>query len=149
MLSAYYNYDLEKLGQSATAAAIGSTFGTLLRTGPLDKLTFVEKIGLDLEKDFGKDFIVYGGFEWKEYTALGVANYLRPDSSEIGRIQSTEFIARFRWAKNEEFISGSFDRTSTGSKYPVISLQGTFGVKDLFGADYDYQKLDLIVEQKE
>lgn len=148
MLSAYYNYDLEQIGQSATAAAIGSTFGTLLRTGPLDKLTFVEKIGLDLEKDFGKDFIVYGGFEWKEYTALGVANYLRPDSSEIGRIQSTEFIARFRWAKNEEFISGSFDRTSTGSKYPVISLQGTFGVKDLFGADYDYQKLDLIVEQK-
>lgn len=148
MLTTYYNYDLEQIGQSPTAAAIGSTFGTLLRTGPLDKLTFVERAGIDLEKDIGKDIILYGGMEWKEYTALGVANYLRPDSTEIERIQSTELIARFRWAKDEEFISGAFDRTSVGSKYPVISIQGIFGIKDLLGADYNYQKIDLIVEQR-
>lgn len=151
MLTAYYNYDIEQIGQSPTAAAVGSTFGTLLRTGRLDKLTFVEKAGLNLEKDVKKDLILFGGFEWKEFTALGRANYVRVNeltglNDTISRIQTSEFIARIRWAKNEEFISGAFDRTSVGSKYPILSLQGIFGVKDVLGADYNYQKLDFFLE---
>lgn len=151
MLTTYYNYDIEQIGQSPTAAAVGSTFGTLLRTGLLDKLTFVEKAGINLEKDVKKDLILFGGVEWKEYTALGRANYVKflPELNKydtINRIQTTEFIARIRWAKDEEFISGSFDRTSVGSRYPILSLQGIFGVKDLLGADYSYQKLEFNLE---
>ncbi len=152
MLSLYYNYDLEQIGQSPTAAAVGSTFGTLFRTGPLDKLTFVEKIGINLEKDFRKDIILYGGFEWKEYTAVGLANYLKPNpvsgiDDTITRIQTTEFTARFRWAKDEEFLSGAFDRKTLRTKYPIFSIQAIFGVKDLFGADYNYQKVDVFIQQ--
>ncbi len=152
MLSLFYSYDLEQIGQSPNAAAVGSTFGTLFRTGPLDKLTFVEKIGLNLEKDFRKDIILYGAFEWKEYTAVGRANYLKPNiitgiDDTITRIQTTEFTARFRWAKDEEFISGVFDRKTLRTKYPIFSIQGIFGVKDLLGADYNYQKVDLFIQQ--
>lgn len=151
MLSLYYNYDLEQIGTSSTAASVGSTFGTIFRTGPMDKLTFVEKIGINLEKDIRKDVILFGGFEWKEYTALGIANYVRPNfntgiNDTISRIQTTEFTFRYRWAKNEEFISGAFDRKSVRSKFPIISVQGIFGVKGLLGADYNYQKYDLFIE---
>ncbi len=151
MLTAYYNNDLEQIGQSPTAAAVGSTFGTLFRTGPLDKLTFVEKVGINLEKDIHKDIILFGGFEWKQYTALGKANYVRVNPGTglhdtITRIQTTEITLRYRWAKNEEFISGAFDRTSVRSKFPIVSIQGIFGIKNLLGADYNYQKFDLIVE---
>lgn len=155
MLTAYYNYDIEQIGQSPTASSIGSTFGTLLRTGPLDKLTFVQRTGLNLEKDLGKDVIIYAGFEWKEYSTLenSAVSYLKPNSitevdDVITQIQTSEFIARYRWAKDEEFLSGSFDRSSIRSKYPVISIQGIFGVKGLLGADYDYQKVDLFVEHQ-
>lgn len=152
MLTTFYSYDIEQIGQSPDAAAIGSTFGTLLRTGPLDKLTFVQRAGINLEKDIRKDVILYGGFEWKEFVPLGLANYIRPNpttgfNDTINKIQTSEFIFRYRWAKDEEFISGAFDRTSVRSKYPIISIQGVFGVKDLFNGDYNYQKLDLIVEQ--
>jgi hypothetical protein len=151
MLTAYYNYDLEQIGTSSTAASVGSTFGTLFRTGPMDKLTFVEKVGINLEKDIRKDVILFGGFEWKEYTALGKANYIRPNAvtsigDTISRIQTTEFTLRYRWAKDEEFISGAFDRQSIRSKFPIISVQGIFGVKGLLGADYNYQKFDLFIE---
>ena len=54
MLTTYYNYDIEQIGISASAASIGSTFGTVFRTGPLDKLTFVKKAGINLEKDVKK-----------------------------------------------------------------------------------------------
>lgn len=150
MLTAYYSYDIEQIGQSPDAAAIGSTFGTLLRTGPLDRLTFVQRTGINLEKDIRKDVILYGGLEWKEFTALGLANYVRPDGAggndTIRQIQTSEVIFRYRWAKNEEFISGAFDRTSVRSKYPILSFQGVFGIKDLLGGDYNYQKFDFVLE---
>lgn len=151
MMTAYYSNDIEQIGQSPDAAAIGSTFGTLLRTGPLDKLTFVQRTGINLEKDIRKDVILYGGFEWKEFTPLGLANYIRPNTltgidDTIQNIQTSEIIFRYRWAKDEEFISGSFDRSSVRSKYPIISVQGIFGIKNLLGGDYNYQKLDLVLE---
>lgn len=150
MLTTYYNYDIEQLGISPTAAAVGSTFSSLLRTGPLDKLTMVSKAGINLEKDIGKDVIVFAGMEWKEFTALGLANYERYNNEgsleRIGKIQTAEITARFRWAKDEEFISGAFDRTSLRSKYPVFSVQGIFGVKDIFGSDYNYQKVEFAME---
>lgn len=151
MLTVYYSNDIEQLGQSPTAAAIGSTFGTLFRTGPPDKLTFVQKIGVNLEKDIKKDLILYGGFELKEFSTLGDSSYLKfnPVSNfydTIKTIRSSEFIARIRWTKDEEFLSGTFDRASLRSKYPIISLQGIFGVKGLFGSDYNYQKVELMIE---
>src|SRR5690606_18558978 len=41
MLAVYYRNDIEQLGMSPNAKEVGATFGTLLRTGPLDKLTSV------------------------------------------------------------------------------------------------------------
>lgn len=151
MLVGFYNYDIEQIGQSATAASVGSTFNTLFRTGPLDKLTFVEKVGLNLEKDVKKDLILFGGFEWKEYVPLGVTTYQKRASDgsliDISRIQTSEFTGRIRWTKDEEFLSGAFDRTSLRSKYPIFSIQGIFGVKGLFGSDYNYQKIEFQIEQ--
>jgi hypothetical protein len=151
MLIGFYNYDIEQLGQSPTAAAVGSTFSTLFRTGPLDKLTFVEKTGLNFEKDVKKDIILFGGFEWKEYTPLGITTYQKLDAIgnkiSISKIQTAEITTRFRWTKDEEFLSGAFDRTSLRSKYPIFSVQGIFGIKGVFGSDYNYQKLEFQIEQ--
>jgi hypothetical protein len=148
MLTTYYNYDIQQIGQSPNASTVGSTFGTLFRTGPLDKLTFVQKVGINLEKDIKKDLILYGGFEWKEYTPLGKAIYIHlndklNNTDTINLITTSEFIARVRWTKDEEFIAGSFDRVTVTSKFPIFSLQGIFGVKGLFGGLYNYQKIEF------
>lgn len=150
LLSVFYSNDIEQIGLAPNVASVGSTFGTLFRTGPLDKLTFVQKAGYNLEKDIKKDFVFFTGFEWKEYTALGLANYeyFNPLTSEVENknvLKTSEFTARIRWAKNEEFVASVFDRKSITSKYPAISLQGVFGVKGLLGADYSYQKIDLLI----
>ena len=151
MLTSYYSYDIEQIGQSPTASTIGSTFGTVFRTGPLDKLTFVKKIGINLEKDIKKDIVVFGGFEWKEFTALGRANYVHYNNAlgvydTITRICTSEFTGRIRWTKDEEFLAGAFDRTSLRSKYPIFSVQGIVGVKGLLGSEYNYQKIEFQME---
>lgn len=152
MLTAYYRSDIEQLGMSPNAKEVGATFGTLLRTGPLDKLTFVEKTGVNLEKDIGKDLIVYGGFEWKSFVPLGIADYKRYDSEgvirDVENIKASEFTVKLRWGKNEEFIAGQFDRISIGSRFPILSVQAIFGVQDLFNSDYNYQKIEFQMTHK-
>jgi hypothetical protein len=149
MLNAYYNYDIEQIGQSPTAASMGTSFATFLSTAPFDKLTFVQKAGLSLEKDIRKDLILFGALEWKNYTPLGLATYQQwngIDSINISQITATEFTTRIRWTKDEEFLSGSFDRTALRSPYPILSFQGIFGFKGVLGSDYNYQKIEFQYE---
>ena len=149
MVNAYYNYDIEQIGQSPTAASMGTSFVTFLSTAPFDKLTFVEKTGLSLEKDIKKDLILFGAFEWKNYTPLGLATYQQfngLDTVNISQITATELTTRVRWTKNEEFLSGSFDRTALRSPYPILSFQGIFGFKEVLGSDYSYQKFEFQYE---
>lgn len=149
MLNIYYNYDIEQIGQSPTAASMGTSFVTFLSTAPFDKLTFVQKAGLNLEKDIKKDLIVFAGAEWKNLTPLGLATYQRlvgSDTIALSHITTTEFTTRVRWTKDEEFLSGSFDRTALRSPYPIFSFQGIFGVKGILGSEYNYQKYEFQFE---
>ncbi|MFM7683875.1 MAG: DUF5686 family protein, partial [Bacteroidota bacterium] len=149
LLSSYYSYDIEQIGISSSALSMGNTFTTVLSTAPFDKLTFVTKAGLSFEKDIKKDFVTFTGFELKELTPLGLANYKRvinTDTLLISKIRTSEITARIRWAKDEEFISGSFDRTAMTCTNPILSLQGVFGIKGLFGGEYSYQKLEFQIE---
>ncbi len=153
MLSAFYNNDIEQIGASPKSSQVGSTFGTIFRTGPLDKLTFVEKAGINFEKDVHKDIVLFTSFEWKEYTPLGLANYMRFDNATgnydtINSIRTTEVAFRFRWAKDEEFVGGAFDRVSLKSRYPIISFQTTFGIKGAFGSHYQYQRYELGLDHR-
>lgn len=153
MLSAFYNYDIEQIGASTKASQVGSTFGTLFRTGPLDKLTFVEKAGINFEKDVHKDIVLFTAFEWKEYTPLGLANYLRMNENTgfydtINSIRTSEVTFRFRWAKDEEFVGGAFDRVSIKSRFPIISFQTILGIKGALGSDYQYQKYELALDHR-
>jgi len=66
----------------------------------------------------------------------------------ISSVRTSEFIARIRWTKDEEFIGGAFDRATLRSRYPIFSIQGIFGVKGLFGSDYSYQKIEFQMEHK-
>ena len=149
MMTGFYSYDIEQIGQSASALSMGNTFTTVLSTAPFDKLTFVTKAGLNLEKDIKKDFILFTGAEWKSFTPLGLANYRREDGLDtisISNIKTTEFTARIRWAKNEEFLSGYFDRTNMTCTNPILSFQTIVGVKGILGSQYNYQKFEFQFE---
>jgi len=149
MLNVYYNYDIEQIGQSPTAASMGTSFVTFLSTAPFDKLTFVQKAGFNLEKDIKKDLIIFTGAEWKNYTPLGLATYQRlvgTDTLTLNNITQSEITTRIRWTKDEEFLSGSFDRTPLRSPFPILSFQGIYGIKGLLGSAYNYQKYEFQFE---
>jgi hypothetical protein len=149
MLSTYYSYDIEQIGVSPFAISMGNTFTTVLSTAPFDKLTFVRKAGISLEKDIKKDFIAYTAFDWKKFTPLGLANYQRVeglDTLSIENIRTSEITLRLRWAKNEEFVSGYFDRSAIPCKNPILSFQMILGVPGILGSEYSYQRFEFQYE---
>lgn len=150
MLKAYYDYDVKQLGLGDGADDMDAALGSLIRTKPLTLLTSVEKLGMSLEKDLGKSFIVTAGAEWKELKPLGDIKFRTPINyvgyNETNNIRTFETSIKIRYAKNEEFISGAFDRVSVSSKLPIITLEGVFGMKGVLNSDYKYQKVGLSIK---
>lgn len=150
MLSLYFKNDLDQLGQAEGSSIVGSTFGTVLRTGPLDKLSFISKTGVSFERDVRKDFLLGLGSELREVESLGRAQFVRSNTmtDTIRALRTLEVSGFLRWAKDEEFISGAFDRVSIKTNYPVFMLRGWIGVKGVLGSQFEYQKLEFSISQK-
>ena len=59
----------------------------------------------------------------------------------------TEFGAGFRYAFGEQFVKLPNNKTSLGTKYPVLYFQFFKGVKDVLWGDFNYNKWNIKVEE--
>ncbi|UKN01532.1 DUF5686 and carboxypeptidase regulatory-like domain-containing protein [Paracrocinitomix mangrovi] len=148
-----YRRRIEQLGLAPSIGEIGNSFTTLFSLGPLDKLTMVEKGSVSLEKDWRFDMRTFHSVEWKKFTPLGTSDYSRidlstGDTNKISNITSFEVRNQIMFTKEEKFLNGQFDRVSLGSKYPIISLTHTWGIKDVIGSEYDFHRLDFVYDHR-
>jgi hypothetical protein len=152
MLRFAYNKKIEQLGLSSRLGDIGNSFTTLFSAGPLDKLTMVDKASISFEKDYGIDMRTFHAIEWKNFVPLGQSDYSRVNSSgdttKIGFVRSFEIRNQIMYTREEKFIGGSFDRLSLGSRYPIISLTHTLGIKNILGSQYDFNRVDFIIDHR-
>lgn len=153
MLRIGYRKRIEQLALSPAIGDVGNSFTTLFSLGPLDKLTMVEKGSIGLEKDWKIDMRTFHNVEWKKFIPLGTSDYSRidpetGDTSQITSLTSFEIRNQVMYTKEEKFINGQFDRTSLGSKYPIVSLTHTWGISGFIGSEYDFHRLDLIYDHR-
>jgi hypothetical protein len=69
---------------------------------------------------------------------------LSGDKNIILSLTSFEVGNQIFFTKEEKFLKGVFDRTSLGSRYPIISLTHTWGIKDVLASEYNFHRLDFI-----
>lgn len=61
----------------------------------------------------------------------------------------TELISSIRYAPNEKFIEGGgFGKFAYELNYPILYLQYTRGLKDVWLSDFDYHKVDALYENQ-
>lgn len=152
MLRFAYRKKIEQLGLSSRLGDIGNSFTTLFSQGPLDKLTMVDKASISFEKDYAINLRTFSAVEWKNFTPLGLSDYSRindiGDTIKILNLTSFEIRNQIMYTKEEKFVSGSFERYSMGSRYPIISLTHTLGIKEVFGSEYNFNRLDFILDHR-
>lgn len=153
-LSFDYERDLEQLGQSQNAFSEDNILSSFLRRNPNNKLTDVESFSTSYKREWITGFTNSFMFTHRTMRPVGSLEYRRfiPDP-EIGivddeSITTSEFSLYTRFAYKEKYVDGEFERISLGTKYPILELQLGFGVKDILGSDYTYQKFEIAVSDK-
>ncbi|HNW90387.1 MAG TPA: DUF5686 family protein [Bacteroidales bacterium] len=151
ILGVSYKYDIEQLGQSSNAFSEDYILRGLLSRNKSEKLTMAKDLYFFFEKDwfmgFYNDlFLRYRVlYPLKGESAFKFVEGNNITTKNVITISEVQLITHF--AYNEKFIAGAFRRTSIGTKYPIIDLTYSYGIKNCFNSDYEFHKLDLRVRQ--
>lgn len=143
-------YDLDQLGVPNDLG--GNLYQAFIRWGRIVGPHYTTENNLYLFRQLNKNFSSKIQLSQRLFDPIfNFSYYDKPGDTTSTRSQlnSTYATIKLRYAKNELFIQQGNTRRSLGSeKLPEITLNYTMGLKGVLGADFDFQKLDLVLEQR-
>jgi hypothetical protein len=152
LLTLTYKSDLEQLSLSANSLTLDNVLTSLLRRQALSNVTNVEEAMAQLEYEWFPGFMNKVTVFNRRLTPLGTLKFERPLSDggfeSIKQITTTEIGLQTRFAWGEKFIAGEFDRTSVGTKYPVVQFDVGLGVPNILGSQFEYIKARIRVSDR-
>lgn len=117
------------------------------RRGVNDKYLYNTYYRFEYLNEYKNNFTLSVGYWYWAQSPAGSLAFLKSngmgDILQVNEIKTSEINGMLRWAPNEKFYQGKTYRTSIINGYPVFTLRYNFGVKDLLGGEYNYQKLSL------
>ena len=120
------------------------------KRGANDKYLYNDFYRLDYVHEYENHFSYSFGFKnWTQQPAgsLYFTNYLNGLPNNIYSLTTTEATASIRYAPHEQFYQGKIYRIDVYTKYPIVSLDYTEGLKNVFGGAYNYQNLHFRWDQ--
>ncbi len=147
LVGASYKYDLEQLGVSPEHIPIDNFITVFSQVNKKVKLTFVRDARFYFEKEWTKGVVSKVTLLNRELRPLGTIAFEKNSDGTTNTIEqvhaltSTEIQLNSRFSISENFYIKEFRRISLGSRYPILSIDLTLGLKNLIGSDYNYQKL--------
>jgi hypothetical protein len=134
-----YVKDTKFPGMNLMFANEGNLFLSFKR-GVADKLLYYELFDIEHYKDWVNGFSTRLNLRHIVEYPGGTLEFNYDDYS-IDKITLNEIETIIRFAPNEKYYLGMSYRVPILSKYPIIQLTYTQGIKGLLGGDYTYTKL--------
>lgn len=144
-----YKHDLEQLGQSVNAFKEDNILASALRRGSSDKLSMVQEYKANYEHEWFQGFSNNLIFKHREMSPMpGIAFDIKSGNEIINEkiLYTSDLILNTRFAYNEKFVMGEFDRISLGTKYPVLNVNYSYGLDGVWNNTFPYHKLILTVD---
>jgi len=152
MVGMYYKNDNEILGQSQNGFTTDNILASLFRITPLRNLTNVKQTNVYIDKQWFTGFTTKLSFYNRQMNPLANFKYeYIKSNNKIGEkenITTSEIRLITRFAYQEKFIEGVFDRMSLSTRSPIIQAEYILGIKNLFNSNYNYQKLVFTLEDR-
>ncbi len=145
-LNVSYRNDMEQLGQSINAFRTDNLIASVFRRNPDNKLTLTQNFTTAFEREWYQGFAHTLYLTHKRiYPTYFIPFYRLTDGqiNNVSRIICSEIMIQTHYAYDEIFVMGEFERRTLGTKYPVIDLYLTAGIKDLALSQYEYYKTNL------
>lgn len=152
MVAAYYSNDIEQLGQSQDAFSQDNILSSFFRRNPAWKLTFNEQYKIIYQYEWFQGLSNQLLLRHRTLTPLGDLEYQYFDESgelqNLNNITTADVTLYTRFQYGEKFVAGEFERVSLGSKWPVLEMQYTYGVKGILSSQYEFHRLMFSISDK-
>lgn len=145
-----FKYDIEQLGQSDNAFSEDNFFNSFLNRSVINKLSFVREYRGFYQHEWFSGFSNSIRFTQREVFPIeGESFTIHEDGNElqIPSIITSELSLSLRFAFNEKFLMGEFERISIGTNYPIFEATYSHAFPNLINSNYQYDKLQLRVRQ--
>lgn len=152
-IGAYFKHDVEQLGMSQNAWRNDNILASLFRRNPANQLNGFREYDIYYEREWFQGFLTRVNFThrylWSVTDDL-VFEELSPDGNLVPsrNINFSDISLYARFAYQEKYVNGEFERISLGTKYPTLQAKFTYGLKGVFDSRFEYQKLILSVSDK-
>lgn len=125
-------------------------FSTMLRKpGVPWKLAYRKEARFEFYKQYFSGFsheIDFIHREFTPYAPLPATGIFKDEKGEASdHVTNAEIGIKLRYAYKEKFLEGNYYRFSIGSKYPVVNLEYSKGLKNIWNSNYSYDKLKLTI----
>jgi hypothetical protein len=153
MLTAYYRYDLNVLGQENQLLTFDNIF-TLLRGQLLTKMMKIREVHIDVENMWVRGFSSIMALENKTYFKIpGIFDFNAKQTDgtykSIPRFNTTEIYIDSRIAPKDKYYKAGFYRWFINTIYPVFLVRYNLGILDLDdGYKRVYHKLMFTARQR-
>lgn len=149
-INASFSHDMEQLGQSAEAFSEDNFFAAFFRRNPADKLTFIKHYEASYDHEWIPGLSSSVGFVHRDMFPLSDSTFIIYRGEDVvleKSLISSEVQFRTRFAYNEKYIEGQFNRVSLGTRYPVLEVMYGYGIPGFLGGEFEYHKLGFRIKQ--
>lgn len=139
-----YKEDIEQLGQSEYALTEDNIITSFLRRNPNYKLTLVKEFKAGYSREWFHGFSnTISILQRRLYPTQYIPFVYSNGSGTLSELSTTTVSLNTRWYQGEKFLTGEFERVSLGSDKPIININLTAGLKNVFNSKYEYYKANL------
>jgi len=147
LLGFQYRNDLEQFSVTDRTWEHDNILNSVFRRSSFNNLLRVKKVYGFYEHEWFQGLTNMIEFEHREVQPVGDIQFQR--GSQPGKyyenLVTTEFTFSTHFALKEKYLLRRIKRTSAGTKWPIIDIKYTLGVKNLWRANFGYHKLLITV----
>jgi len=152
VLKGSHTYDMEQLGVGDDAFRKDFILNSLFRRNPQNKLSLVSEYKGSYKHEwftgFSNTFTLSNRTMYSlQDSGIMVRNPVTMEYTNRNSLTTTELKFDVHYGYREKVIAGEFERITVSAPYPVFDLQYTYGVKSMFGGDFEYNKLQVRATQ--
>ncbi len=143
--------DLGRVGIDEEALADNYLFLAAQRFGVFRRGYYFDEARFNFQREVFKGFTQRIAVRHSTFRPVfDFGYYQQPgDVDKTVTYENAEVIVESRFARDELFILNDNDRLSLGtSKWPVLTIRYTHGLKGILGSDFEYDKLRLSLTKK-
>ncbi|MBU0489183.1 MAG: DUF5686 and carboxypeptidase regulatory-like domain-containing protein [Bacteroidetes bacterium] len=146
---ANYKRDIEQMGLSSNAFREDYILTSVFRRNPADKLSTVEQYDAFYEKEW------FGGFsntvvlKRRDIYPMGMPDFVLNQGGEAHHyktLTTSEMTLKTRFAFQEKFFMGEFERVSLGTRWPIFQVDYTYGIPNCLESNFEYHKVTFNVK---